>query len=56
MLKAGMLEVLLAMQPASPAAILEKWHKQHCSKVKSRPWKNLTKIRACVDADAETQM
>lgn len=53
MLKAGMLEVLLEMQPASPAAILDKWRKQRSRKVEPGTWKNSPKIRVRVDADAE---
>lgn len=53
--EAGMLEVPLAAQRASRGAILDEWCKQGCSKVKSRPWKNLTKIRVRVDVHAKVQ-
>lgn len=53
--EAGMLEVPLAMQRASRGAILDEWRKQGCSKVKSQPWKNLTKISVRVDVHAEVQ-
>lgn len=46
-----MLAVLLATQPASPAAILDKWRKQRSRKVEPGPWK----IRDRVDVDAEMQ-
>lgn len=51
-----MLEVPLAMQPASPAAILVKWRKQRSRKVESGPWKKSPKIRVGGDVDAEAEM
>lgn len=53
--EAGMLEVPPAMQQASRGAISDERRKQGCSKVKSRSWKNLTKISVRVDVHAEVQ-